>query len=103
MEWDSKTPSSIAISRLRHLPPAEVYRELKEIASTQEDSWLGGDSEIEKALLERKDPLISLGLAQHCSSHDVGTVLYRQGLSKSGDATYDKALRMAVLGNPHLP
>src|ERR1700683_570812 len=103
MVWDSKTPSSITISRLLNLPPADVYEELKDFGSDEESLWLERDHAIEEALLRRNDPLINLGLAQYCASHDVATTLYMWGSSTTGDVVYSKALRMAVLGNSLVP
>jgi hypothetical protein len=103
MAWDRKTPTSITISRLLNLPPSAVYEELKDFGSDEEGLWMGRDHSVEEALLQRDDPLINLGLAQYCASHDVAAVLYKRGSLSIGDVTYNKALRMAVLGNSLVP
>jgi hypothetical protein len=103
MVWDRKTPTSITISRLLNLPPAAVYEELRDFGSDEEGLWMGRDHSVEEALLQRNDPLINLGLAQYCASHDVAAALYKRGSLSIGDATYNKALRMAVLGNSLVP
>jgi hypothetical protein len=98
--WDSKTPISIMTSRLLNSSPEAVYRELKDLATDHDDLRVWRDPKIEEALLQREDPLITLGLAQYCSSDVVASVLYKRGTSETGDPVYNKALRMAVLGNP---
>ncbi len=99
MVSDRKTPTSITLTRLLNLPPATVYEELKDFGSEEDGPWMGRDHTIEEALLRRNDPLIDLGLAQYCASHDVASALYERGSLPIGDVTYNKALRMAVLGN----
>jgi hypothetical protein len=103
MAWDSKTPSSITTARLLNSPPADVYEELKDASSDRDDLYFRRDRKVEEALLQRNDPLITLGLAQFCSSHEVATVLYKRGSSTTGDPAYNKALRMGVLSNSLLP
>lgn len=103
MALDSKTPNSITMARLLNSPPADVYTELKETSSNPEDVFFRRDPKIEEALLARNDPLITLGLAQFCSSKAVATVLYKRSQETTGDAAYNKALRMGVLVNPILP
>jgi hypothetical protein len=103
MALDSKTPNSITMARLLNSPPADVYAELKEASPNREDVFFRRDPKIEEALLARNDPLITLGLAQFCSSKAVATVLYKRGQATTGDAAYNKALRMGVLSNPILP
>jgi len=49
--------------------------------------------------LQRNDPLVTLGLAQYGTSHKVADVLYNRGSTTTGDAAYNKALRLGVLGN----
>jgi hypothetical protein len=44
-----------------------------------------------------------LGLAQFGASDKVATILYKRGAATTGDENYNKALRLAVLGNPLLP
>lgn len=97
MAWDSKTPISITTARLLSSPPADVYAELKDALSDRDDLYR--DQKVEEALLQRNDPLITLGLAQYCSSQEVASVLYKRGSSATGDPIYNKALRMGVLGN----
>jgi len=87
------------MSRLLNSSPEAVYNELKDSATDDDDLRLWRDPKIEEALLQRKDPLITLGLAQYCSSEAVASVLYKRGTSTTGDPVYNKALRMGVLGN----
>jgi hypothetical protein len=98
MVWDSKTPVSITMARLMNSPPLDVYRELKD-SELDRDSYWYRDANIEEALLGRNDLLITLGLAQYCTSLKVGKELYKRGTSATGDPTYSKALRIAVLSN----
>ncbi len=102
MVWDSETPSSITMARLLNSPPLDVYRELKDSALDRGAYWYR-DRKVEEALLERDDPLITLGLAQYCATPDVGRTLYARGTSENGDQSYNKALRLAVLSNSLLP
>ncbi len=98
MTWDSKTPTGVTIARLMNSPPSDVYCELKESVPDRDSHWYR-DKKIEEALLGRNDPLITLGLAQYCTSGDIGKELYKRGGSTDGEPSYNKALRLAVLSN----
>lgn len=100
MAWDDKTPSLVTQARLLNLPAAAVYEELRQYGAHQAESYFSSDDKLEEALLLRNDPLISLGLAQFGASDKVMTVLYKRGSATTGDENYNKALRLAVLGNP---
>lgn len=102
MAWDNKTPNLVTLARLLNSPAIAVYEEPRNSA-TPNGSLFRRDDNIEEALLQRNDPLIVLGLAQYCSSDKVAAVLYKRGSSVNGDATYNKALRLGVLGNPLIP
>jgi hypothetical protein len=96
--WNNKTPNSVTCARLLNSPAIVVYEELKNSA-TPDDLLFRRDDKIEEALLQRNDLLITLGLAQYCSSDKVATVLYKRGCDTTGDSNYNKALRLGVLGN----
>jgi hypothetical protein len=102
MIWDSKTPSLVTQARLLHMSPDSVYAELREYAAYQEESS-NYDENLEEALLLRNDPLITLGLAQYGGSDKVATVLYKRSAEAQGGSNFNRALRLAVLGNPRLP
>jgi hypothetical protein len=96
--WDRKTPNSVTTARLINSPAIAVYEELKSWAE-DEDAYMWRDDKIEEALLQRNDPLVTLGLAQYGTSDKVAAVLYKRGSTTTGDAAYNKALRLGVLGN----
>src|SRR5450631_3602071 len=91
--WDRKTPNSVTTARLINSPAIAVYEELKSWAA-DEDAHMWRDDKIEEALLQRNDPLVSLGLAQYGTSDKVAAVLYQRGSATTGDAAYNKALRL---------
>lgn len=103
MAWDDKTPAPVTQARLLNLAPATVYEELKQYAAYQAESSFRQDNKLEEALLQRNDPLICLGLAQYGTSDKVAAVLYKRESTTTGYQNPDKALRLAVLGNPLLP
>lgn len=82
-----------------HLPPANVYTELKEYGKQAHDLFTS-DGELELALLKRGDPLILLGLAQFGHSQKVAEHIYK--LSQSAATEDNYALRLAVLSNPSI-
>jgi hypothetical protein len=96
--WDNKTPNSVTTARLLNSPAIAVYEELKGLA-TDVDAYLWRDDKIEEALLQRNDPLVTLGLAQYGASDKVAAVLYKRGCATNGDVNFNKALRLGVLGN----
>ena len=99
MSRDGKTPDVVIMARLLNLPAPFVYQELKAFSETHSVTRLSHGSEIEEALLRRNDRLITLGLAQYGISSDVVTAIYKLGTATTGDAGYNKALRIAALGN----
>jgi hypothetical protein len=103
MAWDNKTPTIVTTARLLNLPAGNVYEELKQYAAYQAESYFTQDDKLEEALLLRNDPLITLGLAQYGGSDKVALALYMRGSLTTGDPNYNKALRLAVLGNPLIP
>src|SRR6266404_1239148 len=96
--WDNKTPNSVTTARLLNSPAIAVYEELKGLAADT-DAYLWRDDKIEEALLQRNDPLVTLGLAQYGASDKVAAVIYKRGCATSGDLHFNKALRLGVLGN----
>ncbi len=100
--WDDKTPELITRARLLHLPPFAVYEELKRYGDYVEDSRYGSEK-LEEALLAKEDPLINLGLAQFGVAKKVVAELYQRSVSTSSDPNYNRALRLAVLGNKGIP
>jgi hypothetical protein len=96
--WDNKTPNSVTTARLLNSPAIAVYEELKGLAADT-DAYMWRDDKIEEALLQRNDPLVTLGLAQYGASDKVAAVLYERGSTTTGDVNFNKALRLGVLGN----
>src|SRR5271156_4649649 len=76
--WDNKTPTSVTTARLLNSPAIAVYEELKTFAADP-DAYMWRDDKIEEALLQRNDPLVTLGLAQYGASDKVAAVLYQRG------------------------
>ncbi len=103
MAWDDKIPMPIRQARLLHLPAFLVYEELKQYGTFLEGDRYGWDQKLEAALLAKGDPLINLGLAQFGGSKEVASELYKRSFSTVGDSSYNRALRIAVLGNKVLP
>jgi hypothetical protein len=102
MAWDSKTPSLVTQARLLHMSPDSVYAELKEYAAYQDESS-NCDEKLEETLLLRNDPLITLGLAQYGGSNKVATILYKRSTEAATGWNFNKALRLAVLGDSRVP
>jgi hypothetical protein len=100
MAWDSKENSLIRMMRLRLSAPDVAYAALKEYGEhVAAQSWVFGDTELEKALAERHDRLIDLGLAQFAASSEVVGALYKLASEGTADADFDRAIRLAVLSN----
>ncbi len=100
MAWDRTTNPAISRSRLRLSSPEHVYRALEEYG----DYWRAHpytieDERLEQELAGRDDRLIDLALAKNASSQGLVAQLYQRALSGSGDADYDRALRLASLSN----
>jgi hypothetical protein len=63
---------------------------------------MGRNEAIEALLVERNDPLITLGLACYGTSEEVFTALYKHGLAKPADTAderYKLGLRIGCLSN----
>ncbi len=98
----SKTHRAIRLARLKLSAPSEVYEALEaygENASTGRFISWDTDEELELALEARADPLINLGLAKNASDTALVRRLYSRSRDGSGDTQYDKAVRLACLGN----
>jgi hypothetical protein len=92
-------------ARLLVSRPEEVFKELRSYGAQAKANLDGSDEQLEKCLLERRDPLIDLGLA--CYGADKGMVgeLYKKALiapNTPADARYRKGLRIACLSNQGL-
>jgi len=82
--------------------PEEVVLELKRIAQKPRLELIGRNEAIEALLIERNDPLITLGLACYGTSEEVFTALYKHGLTKPADTAderYKLGLRIGCLSN----
>ena len=100
MDWNKETHAAITLARLKFADPEMVYAELREYSDHFHARAIHYPvEELENALLARNDPLINLGLAQYGKSESVVVTLYKCGLVGSGDAAYDKGLRLACLSN----
>lgn len=101
MAWDRTTNPAISRSRLSLSSPEHVYQALEEYG----DCWrarpytLVEDERLEQALAGRNDRLIDLALAKNASMCSLVAQLYQRALAGSGDADYDRALRLASLSN----
>jgi hypothetical protein len=101
MTWDRTTNPVITRTRLRLSSPEHVYQALDEYG----DHWrahpyaLGEDEPLEQMLAGRNDRLIDLALAKNATIHSLVAQLYRRALTGSGDADYDRAIRLASLSN----
>lgn len=100
MAWDASTHGLITKTRLLLASPDVVYQALEDYGQYCVARILPEyDEELEKALAERNDQLIDLGLAKNAASHDLVARLYQQSLKGTGDPDYDKAVRIACLAN----
>lgn len=78
MAWDNNTTTSVTTARLLNSPAIAAYEELKSLAAdTDANMWR--DDRIEEALVQRNDPLVTLGLAPYGASDKVAAVLYKRG------------------------
>jgi hypothetical protein len=103
--WSDDSHPAITRARLKVLAPELVYSELKAYGQRTLDGprLLGGDEELERALFERKDPLVNLGLAEYASKADIVGSLYERAQKGTGDAMYDRGMRLACLSNRIVP
>ena len=100
MAWDHTTNPVITRSRLRLSSPEHVYQALEEYG----DCWRARpyvveDERLERELVGRNDRLIDLALAKNASTCSLVAQLYHRALTGTGDAEYDRALRLASLSN----
>ena len=89
-------------ARLLVAPPEEVARELDRYGDLLRREENRGDESLERALLERDEPLIALALARNAQTEDVVQRLYRSGKqppTNPQDAAYKSGLRCACLAN----
>ncbi len=92
--------TDIVTARLSKLPPESAAEALCEYNQKQKDNiWFDRQSPVETVLLARREPLIDLALAQYGVNDEVLKELYQRSLSGTGDADFDKGIRVAVLAN----
>jgi hypothetical protein len=106
MSWAEEQERLTQQTRLLLTSPEEVYRELKEIARKPRHELRLRDDKIEALLVERKHPLINLGLASYGTNPEVYKALYRHSLeptSDQADSTYKHGLRIGCLSNRSVP
>jgi len=90
----TRDPKDIVLeAELLASSPERVRAWLTEIASERTSTLFGRDAGIERALLERGDPLITLSLARYSSSYEVVRAIF------AGPARDNKTLRLALLMN----
>ncbi|SAL17475.1 hypothetical protein AWB68_00501 [Caballeronia choica] len=100
MAWDHTTNPVITRNRLRFSSPDAVYEALEQYgAYLRENQFRLGDEDLEQALAGRNAPLIDLALAKNARSHSLVAQLYKRALAGSGDADYDRAIRLNCLSN----
>lgn len=101
MAWDRTTNPLITRTRLRLCSPDHVYQALEEYGTYMRDHPYSAeeDESLEQALAGRNDRLIDLALAKNATTHSLVAQLYKQALTGSGDADYDRAIRLASLSN----
>jgi hypothetical protein len=102
MPWENEQERLTQEVRLSVASPEEVLRELKRIAQKPRIELMGRNEAIEALLVERNDPLITLGLACYGTSEEVFTALYKHGLAKPADTAderYKLGLRIGCLSN----
>ncbi|MFZ6761024.1 hypothetical protein ACO0K9_27805 [Undibacterium sp. Ji50W] len=79
-----------------------VYSILEIRAARRDRNDPGFDMEVEKALLDRKDPLIDLALARFGKYNETMETLFKKFSGIDLGQTRERALRLAVLANEHL-
>lgn len=102
MTWDAKEIAHVRMARLVLSSPDVVFAALEEYGAAWRAEGVFSsvvDEKLEKALLKRADKLIDLGLARNAETKDVLGILYKRSLAGTGDAQYDKAIRLACLAN----
>jgi hypothetical protein len=90
MPWGEEQERLTQAARLSVASPEEVLLELKRIAQKPRIELIGRNEAIEALLIERNDPLITLGLACYGTSEEVFTALYKHGLTKPADAADER-------------
>jgi hypothetical protein len=106
MSWLHQQDVLTQPTRLLLASPENVYRELKEIAQKPSHELRLRDDKIEALLVERKHPLINLGLASYGTNPEVYKALYRHSLeppADQSDSTYKHGLRIGCLSNCSVP
>jgi hypothetical protein len=106
MSWEEEQERLTQEARFNVASPEEVLRELKRIAQKPQFELMVRDEAIEALLVERNDPLITLGLACYGTSKEVYTALYTHGLEKPvdvADERYKRGLRIGCLSNRSVP
>jgi hypothetical protein len=104
--WEEEQERLTQEARLNAASPEEVFRELKRIAQKPRIELMGRNDAVEALLIERNDPLITLGLACYGTNEEVFKALYKHGLAKPADAAderYKLGLRIGCLSNRSVP
>jgi hypothetical protein len=106
MAWDQNENATVRRQRLLLSAPDVVFAELEaygaHLRSTHHGFTMfhmGFDEAMEAALLARDNRLIDLGLARNGGNDGAVGELYARARAGSGNAEFDKAIRMPVLSN----
>lgn len=106
MSWVEEQELLTQEARLEAASPENVYRELKSISKRERGELSGRNDDFEAALIERKEPLINLGLACYGTNKDIFKALYKLALAEprdAADARYRRGLRIGCLSNSSVP
>jgi hypothetical protein len=97
--------NSLQVARFTKLPPQAAVEALKERNERRkaQNPYDCDFTEVEQALLARRDPLVDLGLAQYGLTREVLIDLYQRSLQSTGDAAQDLGIRVAILSNQLAP
>jgi hypothetical protein len=105
METRERAPTAVTLAKLKVAPAQVVYdalRDLQVAAKTSLNSFGSTDADaLEKVLVERKVPLIDLGVAAHGCSRKVVPELFRTAGAPTNthDADVAHGIRVACLAN----
>lgn len=100
MAWKNDGYIAIDHAEMAVASAEHVYARLHDYGEFVRARYYSWDEGLERMLASRGEPLINLGLARFGGCQEVASMLYDTARLGTGDATYDKGIRIAILANP---